>query len=95
MQDGDRNSRYFPTCANQRKKTNVIRKIERGDGSVATSIEEISTLFLKFYQDVFSSSSRTNIQGCLMVMDPKVTEEMNNFPIKEFTVDDIKEAFFK
>jgi len=39
--EGDKNTKYFHRCENQRKNKNNIRKIQRCDRDIAYSTEEI------------------------------------------------------
>jgi hypothetical protein len=46
---GDRNTKFFHACANQRRKANPIRKIKSKNGSLFESLEEIETAFVEFF----------------------------------------------
>lgn len=94
LQEGDKNTKYFHQCANQRKKTNSIQKIINDEREVLTKPEDIGTQFQKFYSKFFSTDWLSGIQVCLQNMKAVVTDEMNSRLTKEFTAEEIKEAVF-
>jgi hypothetical protein len=58
-QHGDRNTQYFYSWANQRRKTNTIRSITVDAGRVWKKKQEVSKQFLDYYEHLFSSQGLT------------------------------------
>jgi hypothetical protein len=76
---GDRNTQFFHSWANQRRKTNTIRSITDAEGRVWRGKKEVSKIFIDFYSQFFSSQSPYGIEECLSFLDCRVTDEMNQF----------------
>ncbi|XP_042983236.1 uncharacterized protein LOC122312642 [Carya illinoinensis] len=95
LQNGDRNTRYFHMCANQRRKTNRISKVEGEDGSLHTNPTQVAGLFQAYYEKLFASSQPAGIGDCLQALTPKVTEEMNTFLCKDFVAEEVRVAVFQ
>ncbi|XP_042944508.1 uncharacterized protein LOC122278379 [Carya illinoinensis] len=94
LRDGDRNSKFFHKCANQRRKNNGILKLMRTDESFTTDLREISSLFSQYYQDLFTSSNPRGIEACLNQVHPRVDREMNANLTKQFSAEEVKCAIF-
>lgn len=58
---GDRNSKYFHSQASQRKRKNLIHKIQDCLGQWRTNKDDIVDCLVQYYQALFSSS---NAQYC-------------------------------
>jgi hypothetical protein len=89
---GDRNSKYFHACANQRRKTNQINKIEDVRGLVWETQEDIGQAFINYYDNLFTSEFSGDMESCLSATERRVTNDMNNQLLQEFTVAEISEA---
>ncbi|XP_042972810.1 uncharacterized protein LOC122304618 [Carya illinoinensis] len=94
LRDGDRNSKFFHKCANQRRKNNGIHKLMRADGSSTTALGEISDLFSQYFQELFTSSNPSGIEACLSQVHPRVDREMNANLTKQFSAKEVKAALF-
>lgn len=49
LREGDRNTRFFHLCANQRKQTNTIISISNGEGGWAQDQEVVRFFFHQYY----------------------------------------------
>ncbi|KAJ0096620.1 hypothetical protein Patl1_27306 [Pistacia atlantica] len=78
LKDGDRNTKFFHLCANQRRKSNVIKQISNDDGRLANKPEEVSNLFQVFFQALFSSLMPERLEDCNRVVKSVITPEMNS-----------------
>lgn len=58
LKDGARNTKYFHSRANQRRKKNQIKWIKRKDGSWAENNEQIEAEMVNYFQDLFQTSYR-------------------------------------
>lgn len=94
LQEGDRNTKYFHSCATQRKKINSIKSISDGEGNMATNPEDISRLFHSFFHNLFSSSQPSSLDVCLEPLDGCVTDEVNESLTKELTTCEVKKIIF-
>jgi hypothetical protein len=53
LQGGDQNSRFFHSKATQRKRRNIIEFIEDSVGEVRTNPQEITALFVNYFDNLF------------------------------------------
>ena len=80
---GDRNTNYFHTRASDRRRKNTISCIMEKEGNWHDSIDGIVE---------YSSTYLTRISEVLDIIPTKVTKEMNQLLIKEFTREEIEVA---
>lgn len=95
LRNGDKNTQYFNMQANQRRKTNSIKSIADNDGNVAHEQNDIGALFTGFFSSLFSTSLPSKFEECLHALHPEVTTEMSTRIMKQFTVEEVKEAVFQ
>ncbi|KAF5447221.1 hypothetical protein F2P56_032789 [Juglans regia] len=95
LRDGDRNSKFFHRCANQRSKTNEISKLVLDDGRIINDMEGIAEAFCQHYMALFSSFNPCGLEACLSHIQPSVTEAMNNNLSSPFTLEEVNEALFQ
>jgi hypothetical protein len=86
---GDRNTQFFHSWANHRRKINQIQKIQDEDGRIWKEPEEISKSFLAFYQDLFTTSGVHGVEECLVGLETRVTDEMNGGLLRVFTMGEV------
>ncbi|XP_042958006.1 uncharacterized protein LOC122293492 [Carya illinoinensis] len=91
---GDRNTKYFHACANQRRKRNFINEVEDDNNNMACGYIQVEEAFRKYFGNVFQSTqpSKAEIEACLVGMDRRVTEGMNERLTRRFTVVEVEKA---
>ncbi|KAJ0007624.1 hypothetical protein Pint_29766 [Pistacia integerrima] len=94
LKDGDRNTKFFHLCANQRRKSNVIKQISSDDGRLANKPKEVSNLFQIFFQSLFSSTMPKRIEDRIHVVKPVITPVMNNDLVKQISNEKVEKAVF-
>ncbi|XP_062171134.1 uncharacterized protein LOC133876926 [Alnus glutinosa] len=92
---GDRNTKFFHSWANQRRKINTIRSISDTEGRVWRRKEEVSRTFIEFYTQLFNSQTPSGIVDCLSVTDSRVSDDMNHKLLRPFTGDEVRCALFQ
>jgi hypothetical protein len=85
----DRNTQYFHSWANHRRKTNSIRSITNENGWVWRKKKEVSRTSIKYYKQFFTSQGPACITHYLEHLECLVTEEMNSRLLRPFTVDKV------
>lgn len=94
LKEGDRNTKLFHQCANQRRKKNTIHKISYGNGNVTTPEEMsenskgISSLPRSFYNIPARRHWR-------MLEFHEVTVDMNSNIFKELTAQEVEDVIFQ
>jgi hypothetical protein len=89
LKHGDKNSKFFHTSVNQRRKSNVIKSVLDSDGVVCSILDEIEGAFLGYYQALFGANSATGVSDCLSGIPCTITQEMNELLLKPCTVEEV------
>lgn len=90
FQSGNRNTKFFYMCANQRRKTNNICKVQDEGDQIFTNLDDISRVFTDFYHHlIFKTSNSLDMDACVDVVEARVTNEMNAQLSLEFTVEGV------
>ncbi|KAL9690018.1 hypothetical protein QQ045_010411 [Rhodiola kirilowii] len=79
LREGDRNTSFFHAKASQRRKSNLISKLQNKEGSWITQEEQMGELIKEYFTDIFSSSKGPQQvdQDCTYsCVQQKVTTEM-------------------
>jgi hypothetical protein len=92
LKAGDRNSKFFHACIAQRRRTNHISCIVDEAGVIHTSMEKIEAAFIDYYSGLFSASNPIGLEQCLDAIGRRVTLEMNEELLGEFTQEEIKQV---
>jgi hypothetical protein len=64
---GDDNTKFFHHVANGRKQKNTIWAIQRNDGTMATSFEDIAAIGTSHFKNLFKAEQRSTIEAILKV----------------------------
>lgn len=59
LKDGDRNTKFFHTCANQRKRKNAIMIIQDQHGNEVVECKQIEKAFRLYFVKVYKTSNPT------------------------------------
>ena len=89
---GDRNTKYFHTRASDRRRRNTINSIMDENGNWHDSTDGIAEVVMSYFKNLFSTSYSTRISEVLDTIPTRVTEEMNQLLIQEFTRKEVKAA---
>jgi hypothetical protein len=89
---GDKNTKYFHACATQRRRRNLIQKIQDMQGREMEFGEGVERAFVDYFTNLFQSDHTENIERCLQGLETKVTQEMNDALLMAFTVEEVQRA---
>jgi hypothetical protein len=92
LQHGDKNTKFFHQHATERRRVNRIKKLVKDDGSVVQEKGEIHNLVTDFYKTLFQSRAGLRYDELLQHIPSRVTGEMNDSLMKEYTDEEIKKA---
>ncbi|XP_035550016.1 uncharacterized protein LOC118349461 [Juglans regia] len=78
LEKGDRNTKFYHACVNQRKKNNSIQKVVTAEGVLLTEPGEILLGFGQHFSQVFLSTHppRDIIMQCLAGVDTRISDDM-------------------
>ncbi|KAF5472200.1 hypothetical protein F2P56_008937 [Juglans regia] len=84
---GDRNTKYFHACANQRRQKNIIKQIEDEQGRICKDQEGIEGAFKGYFENLFSSTQPRSeeMEDCLKHLKSRVTREANEKLLRLFS----------
>ena len=77
LKDGDRNTCFFHNRATQRRRKNLITGIKNQSDNWCTKLEEVSDMFMTYFQQLFLSSNPEITEADLDSILRIVTAEMN------------------
>ena len=89
---GDPNMKYFHTKASNRRRRNTINSIRDENGNWHESIDGIAEVAVSYFKNLYSTSYPTCILEVLDTIPTKVTEDMNQRLIQEFTREEVEAA---
>jgi hypothetical protein len=92
---GDRNTAFYHSWVQHRRKINRIRSVTDEQGRTWTKIKDIGKVFNKFYEELFTSQGTNRVEECISGMDTRVTEDMNRRLLHGFSEEEIKIALFQ
>jgi hypothetical protein len=89
---GDRNTKYFHASATQRRKANQILSIKDEGGMVWESPIDIKGAFIDYFEALFTTGHVDGVDHCLQQLNERVSDEMNNELIRDFTKEEVEVA---
>jgi hypothetical protein len=88
--DGDRNTQYFHSWANHRRKINGIHQIAVEEGRLWSSRQEVGEAFATYFDKLFTTQAPSRIQVSLQHMEARVTPEMNSQLLLPFVDEEVR-----
>jgi hypothetical protein len=89
---GDRNSKFFHACVNQKHRRSRISTIKYKNGELCTTKEEIEGAFVDYFNELFKSGQNLEVDTCTDALDSRVTNAMNDKLLAVYTVEEISIA---
>ena len=95
MKEGDRNTRYFHAFATQRKQKNRISCLLNRHDNWVTQEDELGNLAKDFFKNLFNTSNPTSTDQVVDLIDRFITEDMNQWLLREFDALEVRDALFQ
>jgi hypothetical protein len=92
---GDRNTRYFHSWLQHRRKTNHIWTICDEQGRVWRKKRDVDRVFLEHFSRIFSSQGPSRVDACISKVSPKVSDEFNSRLLSPFSEEEVRTALFQ
>lgn len=92
LKNGDKNTKFFHLFASERKRRNRIKKLKREDGSEVVDAAGMLELITNYYSALFTSNAGDRVNELLQYVQPKVSDDMNQGLMAEYTTEEIKLA---
>ena len=94
MKHGDRNTKFFHSKATQSRKKNHINDIQNAHGQWVKELEEVVEVATDYFNNLFSVGKADKMEECLNTVPIKVTNNMQEVFLGEFTAEEVKVAQF-
>jgi hypothetical protein len=95
LKEGDQNTKFFHRRATWRAKKNSIKILKTMDDQVIQNKEEILSYAKDYYSALFTKDDTVDPTELLDIIQPKVTQEMNEALMMEFSDEEISNALFQ
>ena len=95
MKHGDRNTKFFHSKATQRRKKNHISGNQNAHGQWVEELEEVVDVATDYFNNLFSAGAANQMGECLNTVPSKVTDNMQEVLLGEFTAEEVKVALFQ
>ncbi|XP_038719958.1 uncharacterized protein LOC120012588 [Tripterygium wilfordii] len=89
LKEGDKNTRYFHACVNNRRKKNGIEKIRDSDGFVWEEKGDIQRAFHGYFNSLFTSSDPQSAEDSLLDFKSMVSESQNVMLTQEVNMEEV------
>ncbi|QHN94225.1 uncharacterized protein DS421_17g599370 [Arachis hypogaea] len=94
LKEGDINTSFFHQSFQFRIRRNKIWKLEKNDGTYATTREEIAQVAETYFKDIFTSINQANPAHAFEDFETKVSRTMNRKLSRSVSFDEVKCAVF-
>ena len=89
---GDKNTKYFHSKVPERKKKNTILGLVDEEGNWRNSKEDIACIAVLYFEKMYTISCPTCEAEVIATIPTRVTDEINQFLIKDFTKEEVEET---
>ena len=86
--------KFFHSKAIQRRKKNHISGIQNANGQWVEELEEVVEVASDYFDNLFSADAANQMEECLNAIPNKVTDNMQEVLLGEFTTEEVKVALF-
>ena len=90
----DKNTKYFHQRASQRRRKNHISGFLDDQGRWCNTEDEVASVAEKYFKNLFTSTTPTNLNLVLDSVNRVVTPDMNQTLLQPYTRDEVKRALF-
>lgn len=94
LQSGDKNTRYFHSSCNTRRRTNRIHKLKNDNGDWLNWKQGLQPLIVNYFQDLFSSA-QDNTEEVTSCVHSRLSNAQNMELMKEISEAEVKSAIFQ
>lgn len=90
--EGDQNTLFFQSRASHKFLRNQIVELKYSTNVVCSVEDEITNIFVNYYQSLFSLAKPTNSEKAILVVPELITEETNSLLTAEYVKAQVNEA---
>ncbi|KAA3455435.1 reverse transcriptase [Gossypium australe] len=89
---GDRNTAFFHSMATQRRKKNLILKLQNNEGIEIGDQQEMAETARLYFQDLFKTEGIDDPEHLLNGVEKSISEEDNRFLMRPYTQEELRSA---
>jgi hypothetical protein len=89
---GDKNTKYYHACVNQKRRANTIDQIMDMNGRQCSTDHEIKDAFVNYFGGIFSTSYPNYMDRCFEDLTMKLSTDMNNMLLQPCTYEEVSAA---
>jgi hypothetical protein len=93
LRDGDSNTKFFHAMASARRKRNKIVKLCNNEGDITNDQSGMCNIAKEYFENLFKKANNEDDE-VTNLMCGRVTDEDNHSLIREFRIEEFKEALF-
>lgn len=94
LQSGDKNTKYFHSSANARRRSNIIHKLQDESGNWLEWENGLDNLIVSHFQNLFTSH-QTQKEEVIDCIKATITEHQNTMLLLPVTKEEVKSALFQ
>lgn len=95
LREDDWNTKYFHRQAAWRAKKNKIKKLKTSDGQLTENKIVMENMATRFFKQLCTKDDNVVPETLLNLVQPKITQEINDDLCKEFSSQEIADALFQ
>ncbi|KAL9690826.1 hypothetical protein QQ045_011237 [Rhodiola kirilowii] len=98
LAEGDSNTKYFHACATARRRSNLIKALQRQDDTLTSKISKIIDIASNFYCHLFTSALTAHpddITRCVQLIPKKISPQHNAMLLAPYSVAKVTRALFQ
>ncbi|KAL9687575.1 hypothetical protein QQ045_031980 [Rhodiola kirilowii] len=94
---GDRNTKFFHACANQRRKKNWIKELRDDRGNRFSERNKLTSMATDYFDEIFRPSYTDGVVDWsqqLVCLQPVISEVMNRGLLEDISEEEVRRAVF-
>ncbi|XP_058751474.1 uncharacterized protein LOC131624535 [Vicia villosa] len=95
LKDGDRNTKFFHSKANQRRKTNAIKRLKDRNVNWFSGSRHCERILVDYFLEIFKSSNPKGIDEVCSFVNAKISENFFYVCASPFSELDVREVIFQ
>ncbi|XP_066347579.1 uncharacterized protein [Miscanthus floridulus] len=95
LKEGDKNTSYFHKQAVWRARINKIKKLKDQEGNWCDDPRQMQCMASEFFNDLYSADPNVVPDELIDLIEPKISDTMNNDLCQDFSTEEIADALFQ
>jgi hypothetical protein len=95
LRDGDRNTKYFHACTNQRQRRNRVNHIVDRMGRNCETEDSMEQAFVDYFQDIFTFFMPHDIDTCTYAIKCRLTDSLRAGLVSPYTEEEVYRALMQ